>query len=79
MIVTIVPFASVKNILQYETKEMTVEDGTSVKLLMEQLVFEQPALKNLKLLFAANKEYVAAEYILNNGDELAIFPPVSGG
>lgn len=31
------------------------------------------------LLFAVNQEYAAADRALNEGDELAVFPPVSGG
>jgi molybdopterin synthase catalytic subunit len=31
------------------------------------------------LLYAVNKEYVAAEHELEDGDELAVIPPVSGG
>jgi len=31
------------------------------------------------LLFAVNQEYAPRELIVNDGDELAVFPPVSGG
>src|SRR5262245_3713040 len=31
------------------------------------------------LLFAVNQEYADKERVVENGDELAIFPPVSGG
>ena len=31
------------------------------------------------LLFAVNQEYAEADRIVQNGDELAVFPPVSGG
>ena len=31
------------------------------------------------LLFAVNQEYAAADREVHNGDELAVFPPVSGG
>jgi MoaE-MoaD fusion protein len=31
------------------------------------------------LLFAVNQEYATPEQTVNNGDELAVFPPVSGG
>ncbi len=31
------------------------------------------------LLFAINQEYVARDYPLEDGDEVALIPPVSGG
>ena len=31
------------------------------------------------LLFAVNQEYASGDEIIQNGDELAVFPPVSGG
>lgn len=31
------------------------------------------------LLFAVNQEYATGEETINSGDELAVFPPVSGG
>ena len=31
------------------------------------------------LLVAVNREYAAANAVLRDGDELALFPPVSGG
>lgn len=31
------------------------------------------------LLFAVNQEYASGDEIINSGDELAIFTPVSGG
>ncbi|MDR3238099.1 MAG: molybdopterin converting factor subunit 1 [Spirochaetia bacterium] len=79
MIVTVLPFASVKDILQCDKKQLTLQDGTSVNSLMKELAAEHSSLENLKLLFAVNSDYVETKHILIDGDELAIFPPVSGG
>lgn len=38
-----------------------------------------PALKNHKLLFARNQEYIKGDEWIMDGDELAVFTPVSGG
>ncbi|HKP46727.1 MAG TPA: molybdenum cofactor biosynthesis protein MoaE, partial [Pyrinomonadaceae bacterium] len=40
-----------------------------------------PGLKRFgrSLLFAVNQEYAAPDLLLKDGDELALFPPVSGG
>jgi len=40
-----------------------------------------PAIRGLlgRVAFAVNREYVKPETILQDGDELALIPPVSGG
>src|SRR6266545_4704381 len=47
----------------------------------EQLLAAYPALQRFgnSLLFAVNQEYAAPDREIRDGDELAIFPPVSGG
>ena len=79
MIITILPFASAKTVLKYDKKQVSLKDGTSVSGLMKELVSENASLAGMKLLFAVNTEYVDTDHILADGDELAIFPPVSGG
>jgi molybdopterin converting factor subunit 1 len=48
---------------------------------LEQARERFPALRRFggSLLVAVNEEYVAPEQIVGDGDEIAIFPPVSGG
>ena len=55
-------------------------DVTSGKALA-QLIEQYPNLSRFgrSLLIAVNQEYARAETSLNDGDELAVFPPVSGG
>jgi len=47
----------------------------------EQLLNAYPALRRFgkSLLFAVNQEYARPDKEINDGDELAVFPPVSGG
>jgi molybdopterin converting factor subunit 1 len=48
---------------------------------VEQLLNAYPALRRFgkSLLFAVNQEYARPDKEINDGDELAVFPPVSGG
>ena len=47
----------------------------------EQVLAKFPALQRFgrSLLFAINEEYAPADREVRAGDELAVFPPVSGG
>ncbi len=47
----------------------------------EEILEAFPALRRFgrSLLFAVNEEYAAADHIIAEGDELAVFPAVSGG
>ncbi|HEY5885107.1 MAG TPA: molybdopterin converting factor subunit 1 [Pyrinomonadaceae bacterium] len=65
---------------QPEVELMLGHDGTSTKAL-SQLIEKYPNLARFgrSLLVAVNQEYARGETLLKNGDELAVFPPVSGG
>ncbi len=39
----------------------------------------EPMLSNLKILTAVNYSYVKGDQVLLDGDEVAFFPPVTGG
>ena len=59
--------------------EREVASGSSVGALWRALVQEHPALARIQVRFAVNAEYVAGSHRLADGDEVAFFPPVSGG
>ncbi len=56
-----------------------VRPGTTVGALWRALVADRPALGAVPVRFAVNQRYVEASHRLEEGDELAVFPPVSGG
>ena len=60
---------------------LTLEPPATVARAFEQLVARYSGLARFgrSLLFAVNQEYATQETLLHNNDELAIFPPVSGG
>jgi len=66
-----------------ETSEMTLElaPGASARDAGEKLAQICPALAGHlnRVAYAVNQSYVAANAVLNDGDELALIPPVSGG
>jgi molybdopterin synthase sulfur carrier subunit len=59
--------------------ERTVRPGTTVEALWRSLVAERPELAAVPVRFAVNEAYVEASQPLAEGDEVAFFPPVSGG
>ena len=56
-----------------------VAPGTTVGALWRALVAERPELAHFQVRFAVNEEYVSASHRLRDEDEVAFFPPVSGG
>jgi molybdopterin converting factor subunit 1 len=59
--------------------ERVLPDGTTVGTLWRALVRERPGLGAVRVRFAVNEAYVEPTYRLADGDEVAFFPPVSGG
>lgn len=59
--------------------ERTIRDGTTAGALWKSVVADAPAVRAVRVRFAVNEEYVPASHRLADGDELAVFPPVSGG
>ena len=58
-----------------------IQDGYTIGQLWESLQKDYPKLAGptFRLLYAVNQNYVTAEEVLKDGDEVAIIPPVSGG
>jgi molybdopterin synthase sulfur carrier subunit len=59
-------------------RELETGSASSSQLL-ETLTQEYTPLASHKLLVAVNQEYINGDVAINNGDEVAIFTPVSGG
>src|SRR5947208_2795743 len=59
--------------------ERSVEPGTTVGALWRALVAERPELAATRVRIAVNETYVEPSHRLADGDEVAFFPPVSGG
>ncbi|MBI2988605.1 MAG: molybdopterin converting factor subunit 1 [Deltaproteobacteria bacterium] len=61
------------------TKE--IREGMTVGELWRVLRRDYPRLApvEMRLLYAVNQDYVAADYVLKEQDEVVFVPPVSGG
>lgn len=74
-------FASFRDICGFNEKELIVSDSIRVSEIVDVLIKSnnELAAKKDTLLVAVNQEYCDLEKILQEGDTVALFPPVSGG
>jgi len=80
MKITIALFGITKEIIEGSSLTYELADGSSVSSLLTSLYGNYPKLQQLKsLLVAVNSEYAESEQVLNENDEIALIPPVSGG
>jgi molybdopterin converting factor subunit 1 len=74
-------FANVKDIVGSGEMDLKLSDGADISEIFQELAIRAPGVQFWKghLRFAVNREYVTGKRTLNNGDEVAVIPPVSGG
>ena len=74
-------FASLKDIVGSRELNLDVPAGSTISDLLTQLESQYPRFKEYRpvILTAINEEYVDKAAPISDGDEIAIFPPVSGG
>ena len=76
-------FAWIKDITTYEEEIINSNEIINLDKLKQFIISKYPDLKKHLdqeiLRFAVNKEYVTENIDLNTNDEIAVFPPVSGG
>ena len=76
-------FAWIKDITNLEEEEINLNEAKNLDELKTYIMEKYPDLKKhmIKeiLRFAINQEYVITNINLSDDDEIAIFPPVSGG
>ena len=74
-------FSSVKALCGFAEKQIELAEKATVEDALKILFDEFDSLTKFKnkLFYAVNEEYCNEDKILQDGDQLAIFPPVSGG
>ena len=70
-------FAGLRERLGISERQLSVPDNTSIAQLWSLVVPEEPVPENV--LAACNMEYADLSRVPRDGDEIAFFPPVTGG
>jgi MoaD family protein len=74
-------YSRLKEIVGASALELSVPENSTVNDLFEQLTENYPQMRDFEksLLFGIGVEFVDRSYLLNDGDVIAIMPPVQGG
>jgi molybdopterin converting factor subunit 1 len=78
---TVLYFATLRDLAGVRQESLTLYDGASVADLMMEIIQRRPKLNPAleSTLVSVNREFAFPEEELHDGDEVALFPPVSGG
>ena len=81
MIVRVLYFATLRDLAGTKEEQVELPDGSTIADLKVLLAKNHPNLTRAKssMLVSINREFSFDEDMLHDGDEVAIFPPVSGG
>ncbi len=80
MTITVLMFGIAKEIAEGNKLELDVDKGMTVEGLKNHLRKMYPKFVHLKsMAIAVNNTYAMDDFVLGEGDEIAVIPPVSGG
>jgi molybdopterin synthase catalytic subunit len=81
MRITVLFFASARERAGATTTDVELDEGATVESLFGRLVADVPALADILpgCRAAVDEEFARASTVLENGQTVAILPPVSGG
>jgi molybdopterin converting factor subunit 1 len=74
-------FGAAREIAGHDEVSLALTRPASARSAFEEILARYPELRRFgrSLLFAVNQEYARGDAAVEQGDELAVFPPVSGG
>ena len=74
-------FAQLRDLAGISEFDVDLPTRSTIADLLEQIYVEKPALRahGKSMLFGIGVEFVKRNHALNDGDEVAIMPPVQGG
>ena len=74
-------FGAARDAVNQDEVDFILSAGTTASDALEAVLEKHPELRRFgrSLLFAVNQEYARGDRLIATGDELAVFPPVSGG
>ena len=74
-------FGAARDAVGHEQVDFVLPRGTTAADAFAEISARYPELERFgrSLLLAVNQEYARSDRLINDGDELAVFPPVSGG
>lgn len=79
--ITLKLFAAYQEAYQQPELVLSLASGTTVAQVRDRLIAEQPSLAQWRDVtrFGVNLQFVDADAVLADGDEVVLIPPVSGG
>ena len=74
-------FSVYRDVVEVQGLTILVPERGTVKNLLEEILRRYPGLNHFtkNMMFAVNREFVNGDMKLEDGDEVAIMPPVGGG
>ena len=80
MRIKLISYGIARDILGGSEQKLELSDTNSIGELKQELVRRYPAFDKLtRFSIAVNEEYREEAFLLSDGDEVVIIPPVSGG